>query len=107
MTDIFTWMAEALQKETWREKAACRHVNDPNLFHPDSKVSQERLDLALDYCRACPVRQECLDLCLAEDIRAGIWGGMTFKDRRLAGHHPGRPHNRVVNLSARRNGTAY
>jgi WhiB family redox-sensing transcriptional regulator len=33
-------------------------------------------------CRACPVRQECLDYAMADDSLRGLWGGPNDAQRR-------------------------
>lgn len=43
---------------------------------------------ALEACRVCPVRQACLDAAVAleagnEQYRAGVWGGLTERQRAL------------------------
>lgn len=33
-------------------------------------------------CALCPVREECLDYAIKADHRNGIWGGLTYNERR-------------------------
>jgi hypothetical protein len=40
-----------------------------------------QLDRARAVCEGCPVRQECLDVALADDSLVGLWGGFTAKER--------------------------
>lgn len=35
-----------------------------------------------DFCKACPVRTECLSHALDQRIEFGVWGGMTERERR-------------------------
>ena len=37
---------------------------------------------ARNFCRACPVRTECLAHALDQRIEFGVWGGMTERERR-------------------------
>lgn len=58
----------------WKERAACRGVGVDLFFA--RRTSPEGRE-AVTYCEACPVRDECLDDCLAtEKIRLGIRGGL-------------------------------
>jgi WhiB family transcriptional regulator, redox-sensing transcriptional regulator len=68
----------------WRDDAACRHA-DPDLFFPVGLAGPalEQVDEAKRICRACPVRNQCLEWALDLDAVSGIWGGST-EDERLA-----------------------
>lgn len=66
------------QEQSWVDRAACRGM-DPAVFFPST---EEETDLALDICRSCPVRAECLEYALASKERFGIWGGATERERR-------------------------
>ena len=58
-------------------------TNDPDLFFPYSSGMGALIleSQAKSVCRKCPFRLECLDFALRRDD-AGIWGGMTKKERR-------------------------
>jgi hypothetical protein len=85
----------------WRDRAACRDITDPDVFHPvqgDDQDAQAHWRVkarrtALSYCAACPVRRECLvEALVTQNARpAGIWGGT-----RAAQREPGSTHPEVV-----------
>ena len=62
----------------WRQHAACRG-EDTELFYPGEHDPQLE---AKAFCRICPVRVECLEYALAENIQHGIWGGLAINARR-------------------------
>lgn len=62
----------------WREHARCAQT-DPEAFFPEKGGSARE---AKRICRDCPVQSECLDYALAHDIRYGIWGGASERERR-------------------------
>jgi WhiB family transcriptional regulator, redox-sensing transcriptional regulator len=45
-------------------------------------VTGARQREARGFCRACPVRTECLAHALDQRIEFGVWGGMTERERR-------------------------
>jgi WhiB family transcriptional regulator, redox-sensing transcriptional regulator len=62
----------------WQLRAACRpepierfYANDP-----------EDVRSALEICRGCPVRVECLEAAVARGEWFGVWGGTTERERR-------------------------
>jgi WhiB family transcriptional regulator, redox-sensing transcriptional regulator len=61
----------------WRGAARCRTVDAEDLF-----VTGARQREARQFCRACPVRTECLAHALDQRIEFGVWGGMTERERR-------------------------
>ena len=63
---------------TWRTHAACRGL-EPEVFYP---VTEEQTEEAKAICRACPVREPCLDYALSNRERDGVWGGATERERR-------------------------
>ena len=80
--------------QRWKERAACRGVDNPELFFPpparadaDIKrsMSERRRRIiianAKTVCRRCPVTAECL--AYADEIGDynGVWGGLTPRER--------------------------
>lgn len=62
----------------WLDRALCAET-DPDIFFPEKGGSTAP---ATSVCRGCEVRDECLEYALSNDIRHGIWGGMSDNDRR-------------------------
>lgn len=62
----------------WMDQAACSGA-DPDLFFPERGDPTAE---AKAVCRACPVRQQCLDHALANREKFGVWGGMSERERR-------------------------
>ena len=42
---------------------------------------------AIAVCQDCQVRTECLAYAIAEHENAGVWGGLTARQRRNQRHH--------------------
>ena len=72
---FFPWDDE---DQDWQDLALCAET-DPELFFPEKGGSVRE---AKAVCRRCPVRPECLEYALANDIRHGIWGGLSWPQRR-------------------------
>lgn len=69
----------AIPPEPWVQQAACRGYPEPDLWFAHMTEIWDRRE-ALDVCRRCPVRAECLDYAVSDpEINAGIWGGMGFE----------------------------
>jgi hypothetical protein len=68
----------------WQDEAACRGLDPAEAMRIFFPARGERNAEAVDYCNACPVRQECLDDALAERgyRTLGVWGGMSERQRR-------------------------
>jgi WhiB family transcriptional regulator, redox-sensing transcriptional regulator len=62
----------------WEEQARC-HQFDPEVFFAP-KVSSERRAKAI--CAKCPVREECLSFAIDSRMEFGVWGGVSWKERR-------------------------
>lgn len=62
--------------EAWRAYANCKGLG-PDLFYPETDIT----DAAKEICRACVVREECLEYALANREKFGVWGGMTKNER--------------------------
>jgi WhiB family transcriptional regulator, redox-sensing transcriptional regulator len=67
----------------WRHRAACRD-EDPELFFPEGTVGPALLQVeqAKAVCRLCSVVDDCLQWALETGQDAGVWGGMSEKERR-------------------------
>jgi len=66
--------------QQWRLKAACADKNTTFWF-PDETGHGFAAQRALEICRGCPVRTECLDHAISKPEYYGIWGGMTAPQR--------------------------
>lgn len=74
---VLTQLAEHA-RDSWMEQALCKQA-DPEMFYPEKGGATSA---AKRICRACPVRQECLNHALDHDERFGIWGGLSERERR-------------------------
>jgi WhiB family redox-sensing transcriptional regulator len=61
----------------WRGAARCRTTDAEDLFVTGARQREAKL-----FCRACPVRTECLAHALDQRIEFGVWGGLTERERR-------------------------
>jgi WhiB family redox-sensing transcriptional regulator len=77
----------------WQQGAACDGA-DSAMFFPDVPAGASRPDSVAwragkALCARCDVRDECLAMAFREDIKDGLWGGLTpaerSKIRRAAG----------------------
>ena len=77
--------AAGYDRASWRESAACRHADDPELFFPigSAGIAVTEIQRARAICDSCPVRQPCLTFALATHQEFGIWGGYDETERRL------------------------
>lgn len=62
----------------WAGQARCREV-DPELFFARGLAEAKP---AIRICTRCPVRDQCLDYALTNEIDHGVWGGLTERQRR-------------------------
>ena len=71
------------QNKDWLLDAPCTQF-DPEMWFPSGGKFTAANRFALEMCRACPVKRECLESTeglLCEDDR-GISGGMAARERR-------------------------
>ena len=65
-------------EQEWQDQALCAQT-DPEAFFPEQGGSTRE---AKRICKACAVRDECLEFALEHDERFGIWGGLSDRERR-------------------------
>ena len=63
---------------TWWDLALCAQV-DPELHFPEKGGSTRDPKRV---CKACEVREPCLEYALDHDERFGVWGGLSERERR-------------------------
>lgn len=61
----------------WQSDARCSQA-DAHAFYPEQGASAVEAKMI---CRACTVRDQCLDYAMAHNERHGVWGGMTDPER--------------------------
>lgn len=69
-------LAHVAPRSSWVHYAACS--SNPAPFQ--AKV--EDIDACRAICSECPVRQRCLEYAVANEERWGVWGGLTYKERK-------------------------
>ncbi|MFT5224121.1 MAG: WhiB family redox-sensing transcriptional regulator [Glaciecola sp.] len=82
-------LASVPPPQPWEDRAACRD-QDPTLFFGPNRFEpkHERLSreaAAVEICRSCTVRRECLVYAQDASEVFGVWGGLTETDRKT-GH---------------------
>lgn len=68
------------RRDTWREQAACRRIDDPDIMFPDTNQTRERQAIAV--CQSCPVRQACLTDAFRHPDDYSVRAGTTARMRR-------------------------
>lgn len=64
--------------------ARCAESDNPDLWFPDSREERKRdIPQAKKLCGDCVHRIECLEFALEHDLREGVWGGHTERERFL------------------------
>ncbi|MGH2689822.1 MAG: WhiB family transcriptional regulator [Actinomycetota bacterium] len=85
MKEVTFYLDSQVSAETdWRQRAACREVNDPEVFFPIGTTGPalELIEQAKRICRQCGVRKECLDWALETHQDIGVWGGLSEEERK-------------------------
>jgi WhiB family redox-sensing transcriptional regulator len=75
---IKAFFTEQETDSQWREYALCSQTN-PTAFFPEKGGSTKD---AKKVCANCVVKSECLAYAIENDIRFGIWGGRSERERR-------------------------
>jgi len=63
----------------WMSKAKCKGREDINFFPDKGQVPTE----ARRFCADCPVKTQCIDYAVVNNISDGVWGGTTPRERRV------------------------
>ena len=93
---------------SWEEKAACLGHPEPDIFFADLDERQhgqsydqfyrqrgQRVKAAIEVCKGCPVKLDCLETALLSDKKLfGIWGGMTTNERNSRRKHAASRRNK-------------
>ncbi|MFC0844681.1 WhiB family transcriptional regulator [Streptomyces noboritoensis] len=69
---------------SWHARGRCHGLapaEADRLFHPAPRAHRDIAE-AKALCGACPVRQDCFTHALDNDLRWGLWGGMTEAERK-------------------------
>jgi len=62
----------------WMEQAHCKDRTDIEFF-PELGSNGTQ---AKKFCRPCPVKSECLQYAIDNNLNDGVWGGMSAIERR-------------------------
>jgi WhiB family redox-sensing transcriptional regulator len=72
-----TGMGQNIDGRSWMARAACRGEAITDWFADDPHVT----GAARSVCERCIVKADCLEYALAHDIRHGVWGGASERQR--------------------------
>lgn len=72
-----TALAEGIRKHG---TPACQET-DPEAWFPEGGSPNPSLHPAIKLCKACPVRQLCLEFAIINKEAYGIWGGLNSRQR--------------------------
>jgi len=66
------------------DRAACRAVDDPEIFFPVSSAGAGLSEIARAkaVCSRCSVREQCLEYAVETRQVHGVWGGASENERR-------------------------
>lgn len=66
----------------WQLQANCNEDQQDLFF----SLAESKIEKAKAICQACPVKSECLQFSVDNDIEFGIYGGMTRNERKVLIH---------------------
>jgi len=69
--------------DSWTNLALCRGMDSTVFFARSLPEARE----AIRVCERCPVRQQCLEYAVDNDMDLGVWGGLTERQRRTYVRH--------------------
>lgn len=84
MSGMLTQVIQLDQERKWQHQAKC--LGATKAFFPPKEDRTPNEDpttsAAKAVCVGCPVRLECLEHALVRNIRHGVWGGTSERERR-------------------------
>lgn len=73
-----------MARDGWRTRALCRD-GDLSVWFPPESLGEARVEeasaRAAEVCARCPVLLDCREYALEAREPAGVWGGMSTKQR--------------------------
>jgi WhiB family transcriptional regulator, redox-sensing transcriptional regulator len=69
-------MLTRIHDDAWFDRAACAGVGWDTFF------DAPELETAMELCRSCDVRLDCLRFAIEAELDTGVWGGLTPEGRR-------------------------
>ncbi|MFD7862223.1 WhiB family transcriptional regulator [Streptomyces sp. NPDC059783] len=69
---------------SWQARGMCHNMPAKDIDELFFHAARDRaaIDEAKSICGACPVKKACFDYALDNEIRHGMWGGLTEDERR-------------------------
>lgn len=78
--------APTLDQWSWQEKGACKNL-DTEIFFLDfnekGKSKRNKNRTAIEICKKCPVKMQCLEHAITTPENFGVWGGATPEQRAI------------------------
>lgn len=74
--ELYFTKAEIIDGQ-WMEHALCRTIRTEVFFPSDG----HGVEIAKAICRDCVVKDPCLEYALINDIKHGVWGGTSERER--------------------------
>lgn len=68
-----------MTNSSWRERAACRGIDYPEIFDAPAKKDDGLYLQALSMCKGCPVRSDCYDWAKADRAFEGVAAGRLWR----------------------------
>ncbi|MEU8482335.1 WhiB family transcriptional regulator [Streptomyces sp. NPDC048641] len=75
---------QGIADHSWQARSLCHGLPPKDIDELFFHASRDRaaIDEAKSICGRCPVKKACFDYALDNEIRQGMWGGLTEAERR-------------------------